>query len=72
MDTYFIDEHPELFQFKPSQNRAQKLLNYLAEVQVNGPKTPLATDLKPAHVTAHVPEVPLGNRNTIFSIFIKI
>lgn len=26
VDTYFIDEHPELFAFKASQNRAQKLL----------------------------------------------
>lgn len=29
IDTYFIDEHPELFQFVPSQNRAQKLLAYV-------------------------------------------
>ena len=26
VDTSFIDVHPELFRFKPSQNRAQKLL----------------------------------------------
>ncbi len=32
LDTYFIDEHPELFKFQPSQNRAQKLLNYLGQV----------------------------------------
>ncbi|KHJ96357.1 biotin carboxylase domain protein [Oesophagostomum dentatum] len=57
VDTYFIDEHPELFEFKPSQNRAQKLLNYLGEVQVNGPTTPLATDLKPAYVDPPVPAV---------------
>ncbi|CAL4062355.1 unnamed protein product, partial [Meganyctiphanes norvegica] len=29
IDTTFIDEHPELFHFSASQNRAQKLLNYL-------------------------------------------
>lgn len=34
LDTYFIDEHPQLFKFTPSQNRAQKLLNYLGEVCV--------------------------------------
>lgn len=56
LDTYFIDEHPELFQFTPSQNRAQKLLNYVGDVLVNGPLTPLGTDLKPAHVTPLVPE----------------
>lgn len=41
LDTYFIDEHPQLFHFQRSQNRAQKLLNYLEEVLVNGPQTPL-------------------------------
>ncbi|KAK7504778.1 hypothetical protein BaRGS_00003806, partial [Batillaria attramentaria] len=30
VDTYFIDENPQLFQFTASQNRAQKLLYYLA------------------------------------------
>ncbi|XP_070139902.1 pyruvate carboxylase, mitochondrial isoform X2 [Drosophila kikkawai] len=59
LDTYFIDEHPQLFKFKPSLNRAQKLLNYMGEVLVNGPQTPLATTLKPAVVTPPVPEVPL-------------
>ncbi|XP_017012581.1 pyruvate carboxylase, mitochondrial isoform X1 [Drosophila takahashii] len=59
LDTYFIDEHPQLFKFKPSLNRAQKLLNYMGEVLVNGPQTPLATTLKPAIVSPHVPEVPL-------------
>ncbi|XP_017044968.1 pyruvate carboxylase, mitochondrial isoform X1 [Drosophila ficusphila] len=59
LDTYFIDEHPQLFKFKPTLNRAQKLLNYMGEVLVNGPQTPLATTLKPALVTPHVPDVPL-------------
>ncbi|XP_059614925.1 pyruvate carboxylase, mitochondrial isoform X2 [Phlebotomus argentipes] len=60
LDTYFIDEHPQLFKFQPSQNRAQKLLNYLGTVLVNGPQTPLATKLKPADVHPHVPDVDLG------------
>ena len=29
VDTGFIDEHPELLKFQPSQNRAQKLVHYL-------------------------------------------
>ncbi len=58
VDTYFIDEHPNLFVFKPSQNRAQKLLAYLGEVMVNGPSTPFATDVPPAKVTPTVPSVP--------------
>lgn len=30
------------------------------QVLVNGPKTPLATNLKPADISPHVPPVPLG------------
>ncbi|KYN42091.1 Pyruvate carboxylase, mitochondrial [Trachymyrmex septentrionalis] len=59
VDTYFIDEHPQLFQFQPSQNRAQKLLNYLGTVLVNGPSTPLATQLKPADIKPHIPQIAL-------------
>lgn len=60
LDTYFIDEHPELFQFTPSQNRAQKLLNYIGDLLVNGPLTPLGTDLKPADVDPQPPKVSLS------------
>ena len=60
VDTYFIDENPQLFKFLPSQNRAQKLLNYLGTVLVNGPSTPLATGLKPAEIKPHVPSIPIG------------
>ncbi|XP_055372836.1 pyruvate carboxylase, mitochondrial-like isoform X1 [Condylostylus longicornis] len=59
LDTYFIDEHPQLFKFRVSQNRAQKLLNYLGTLLVNGPQTPLATKLKPAEIHPHVPTIPL-------------
>ena len=61
LDTCFIDEHPELFQLPQSLNRAQKLLNYIGTVLVNGPSTPLATKLKPAEISPHVPEIPIGN-----------
>ncbi|XP_077260716.1 pyruvate carboxylase isoform X1 [Temnothorax americanus] len=59
VDTYFIDENPQLFQFQPSQNRAQKLLNYIGTVLVNGPSTPLATQLKPADIKPHIPQIAL-------------
>lgn len=60
VDTYFIDENPHLFDFRPSQNRAQKLLHFLGELKVNGSMTPLVTGLKPAKVTPTIPSVPLG------------
>ena len=36
--TTFIDDTPELFKLLGSKNRAQKLLQYLGEVAVNGPQ----------------------------------
>ncbi|KAK9710653.1 Biotin carboxylase, N-terminal domain [Popillia japonica] len=45
--------------------RAQKLLNYLGQVLVNGPSTPLATPNKPAEIKPHVPEVSRGNIDLI-------
>ncbi|XP_064073185.1 pyruvate carboxylase, mitochondrial isoform X1 [Vanessa tameamea] len=59
VDTYFIDENPQLFMFKASQNRAQKILNYLGQVLVNGPATPLATNIPPSDVKPYIPPVPL-------------
>ncbi|XP_058790854.1 pyruvate carboxylase, mitochondrial [Phymastichus coffea] len=61
VDTYFIDENPQLFQFQPTQNRAQKLLNYIGTVLVNGPSTPLATPLKPAEIGPHVPQLDIDD-----------
>ena len=60
VDTYFIDENPHLFDFKPSQNRAQKLLHYLGELKVNGSLTPLVTGLPPGKVNPTIPNVPVG------------
>ena len=56
-DTCFIDENPQLFQFRPPKNRGQKLLWYLANIMVNGPMTPLVTNLPPAKISPTVPEL---------------
>uniref|UniRef100_A0A183BLK8 Pyruvate carboxylase n=1 Tax=Globodera pallida TaxID=36090 RepID=A0A183BLK8_GLOPA len=63
VDTYFIDEHPELFSFKQSQNRAQKLLFYLGQLKVNGSLTPLVTDMKPKNVHPAVPFVSADQKS---------
>ncbi|XP_028915643.1 LOW QUALITY PROTEIN: pyruvate carboxylase, mitochondrial [Ornithorhynchus anatinus] len=60
VDTQFIDENPELFQLRPVQNRAQKLLHYLGHVMVNGPTTPLPVNAGPSSVDPVVPPVPIG------------
>jgi len=68
--TSFLDENPLLFKFVPSQNRAQKLLHYLSEILVNGPLTPLGTDLKPMDIKPELPhvkrkEIPNGWRQVL-------
>ncbi|MEQ2213330.1 hypothetical protein XENOCAPTIV_013111 [Xenoophorus captivus] len=60
VDTQFIDENPELFNLKPTQNRAQKLLHYLGHVMVNGPTTPIPVKAKPSSTDPVVPAVTMG------------
>lgn len=61
VDTCFIDEHPQLFQFFPTMNRAQKLLKYLSHVMVNGPTTQLGTNLPPSEISPTVPDLPYSS-----------
>ena len=63
LDTSFIDEHPELFDLAPSQNRAGKLLRYLSEVMVNGPILDMPTGLPPAQIEPKVPSLSCGPDN---------
>ncbi|TSL04301.1 Pyruvate carboxylase, mitochondrial [Bagarius yarrelli] len=60
VDTQFIDDNQELFNLKPVQNRAQKLLHYLGHVMVNGPTTPIPVKAKPSSIDPVVPAMPLG------------
>lgn len=60
VDTQFIDENQELFNLKPTQNRAQKLLHYLGHVMVNGPTTPIPVKAKPSSTDPVVPPVTMG------------
>jgi pyruvate carboxylase len=61
--TRFIDETPELFEFKPRRDRATKLLQYIGEVIVNGQSSvkdaPRATRRIPAQVPAIDNSTPL-------------
>uniref|UniRef100_A0A3Q2UA80 Pyruvate carboxylase n=1 Tax=Fundulus heteroclitus TaxID=8078 RepID=A0A3Q2UA80_FUNHE len=70
VDTQFIDENPELFNLKPTQNRAQKLLHYLGHVMVNGPTTPIPVKAKPSSTDPVIPSVtmadpPMGFREVL-------
>uniref|UniRef100_A0A665TTF9 pyruvate carboxylase n=1 Tax=Echeneis naucrates TaxID=173247 RepID=A0A665TTF9_ECHNA len=60
VDTQFIDENQELFNLKPTQNRAQKLLHYLGHVMVNGPTTPIPVKAKPSSTDPVIPSVTMG------------
>jgi pyruvate carboxylase len=71
-NTTFIDNTPELFNFKPRRDRATKILNYVADITVNGhpdvmdrpkpdamarpPKPPLHRTPKPAYGTRNLLE----------------
>ncbi|KAJ8342277.1 hypothetical protein SKAU_G00322050 [Synaphobranchus kaupii] len=61
VDTQFIDENQDLFNLKPVQNRAQKLLHYLGHVMVNGPTTPIPVKAKPSSIDPVIPAVPMGD-----------
>lgn len=57
--TDFIDTTPELFDFPPRRNRAQRVLRFLGEVAVNGPTTPGVSG-KPSKLDPEIPEAPKG------------
>ncbi|HEX8913669.1 MAG TPA: pyruvate carboxylase, partial [Humisphaera sp.] len=70
--TRFIDDTPQLFQFKPRRDRATKLLGYLGDVIVNGrpdvkgkvdPKRVLPEPVVPAFPTAAKP--PPGTKDKL-------
>ncbi|XP_069821355.1 pyruvate carboxylase, mitochondrial [Dendropsophus ebraccatus] len=61
VDTQFIDENPDLFNLRPVQNRAQKLLHYLGHVMVNGPTTPIPVNAKPSSIDPVVPPIPMSD-----------
>ncbi|MAT70973.1 MAG: pyruvate carboxylase [Planctomycetaceae bacterium] len=69
--TRFIDETPELFDFKPRRNRATRLLSYIADVIVNGNPTVKDKPVSPRREPALVPRVddsgplPLGTRDKL-------
>lgn len=58
LSTSFIDEHPELFSAKTSQDRGTKILNWLADVTVNQPNGSRAGHLSPS---AKLPKISLNS-----------
>ena len=68
--TKFIDETPELFQFKKRRDRGTKVLTYIADITVNGhPEVqdrPLpAADLKPARCPEKRNDTPPAGTRTL-------
>ena len=54
--TKFIDQTPELFEFKKRRDRATKILTYLADITVNG--HPETADRPRPHAEARTPRIP--------------
>ncbi len=68
--TKFIDETPELFQFKKRRDRATKVLTYIADITVNGHPETKDHARPPAHVRDPKPPVArtepqMGTRNLL-------
>ncbi|MBK5932873.1 pyruvate carboxylase [Rhodovulum imhoffii] len=69
--TKFIDQTPELFQFKKRRDRATKILTYIADITVNGhPETegrarPPAEARDPRPPKARGKEIPSGTRQIL-------
>ncbi|PZX16272.1 pyruvate carboxylase [Palleronia aestuarii] len=56
--TKFIDETPELFDFKPRRDRATKILRYVADVTVNGHPETEGRPRPPAGIRTPTPPKP--------------
>jgi pyruvate carboxylase len=56
--TSFIEQNPQLFNYHRGAIESSKLLTYLAEMVVNGPKHPGAIGAPPAKVTPKPPTIP--------------
>ncbi|SCU81366.1 LAFA_0C04368g1_1 [Lachancea sp. 'fantastica'] len=63
--TTFIDDTPELFKMVSSQNRAQKLLHYLADLVVNGSSIKGQVGLPKLHTQPTVPVLSDSRGNII-------
>ncbi|TBN43867.1 pyruvate carboxylase [Paracoccus subflavus] len=62
-DTYttkFIDTTPDLFVFDKKQDRATKILTYLADISVNGHPETAGRPMPPAQARPPVPPAPKG------------
>ena len=59
VDVNFIENSPELFHFKPSKDRATKLISFLGEIIVNGHPD---VKKKDATKTFRTPKVPAFNK----------
>ena len=70
----FIESHPELFKLRPPQDRSTRVLNYLADVIVNGnPEVKKKDDTKVFRTPIVPPydvygEYPAGNRDRLKSL----
>ena len=58
--TKFIDQTPELFEFRPRRDRATKILRYIADITVNGHPETLGRPKPPAEIRDPVPPQPEG------------
>ncbi len=56
-DTFFLDEHPELFEVQESRDRATKLLNFIGDISVNRALPTPASWVERPPLIPRVPEI---------------
>ena len=57
--TRFVDETSELYEFDPLQDTATKILNYIADISVNGHPDTQGRARPNVNMVNHLPEVPV-------------
>lgn len=71
LSTSFIDEHPELFKARTSQDRGTKILAWLADVTVNQPNGPRSSHTTPSlklpKIDLSIP-APSGSRQRLLEL----
>jgi len=75
LHTRFIDETPELFTTTPPKNRATGVMEYLADIAVNG-RSIQGTDLKASSIIPQIPKLDTKgkedkNKESLRQVFLK-
>ena len=67
-NTNFVDQNKDLYNFKPKQDRASKIITYLGDILVNGQKT-LHDKSK---TIINIPSIPKSSNDTVKNNYVEL